>query len=104
MLPQGNAVPETVYKAKQIICLLSLEVKKIQACKNDYILYRGLEYEDLEKYPICGLNQFNHRKDDGDDENCNRDRRKGEPKKIFWYFPIIICLKYLFTNKESELL
>jgi hypothetical protein len=49
MLPQGNAVPETVYEAKQIICSLGLEVEKIHTCKNDCILYRGPEYEDLEK-------------------------------------------------------
>jgi hypothetical protein len=41
MLPQGNSVPGTVYEAKQIICLLDLEVEKIHACKNDCILYRG---------------------------------------------------------------
>jgi hypothetical protein len=87
MLPQGNAVPETVYEAKQIICSLDLEVEKIHTCKNDCILYRWPEYKDLEKCPICGLDQFNHRKHDGDDENCNR--RKGGPKKLFWYFPII---------------
>jgi hypothetical protein len=29
MLPQGNAVPKTIYKAKQIICPLDLEVEKI---------------------------------------------------------------------------
>jgi hypothetical protein len=49
MLPQGNAAPETVYEAKQIICPLGLEVEKIHACNNDCILYRGAEYEDLEK-------------------------------------------------------
>jgi hypothetical protein len=81
MLPQGNSVPETVYEAKQIMYLLSLEVEKIHACKNDCILYRGEEYEDLEKCPICGLDRFNHRKDGGDDDNCNK--RKGWPKKVF---------------------
>jgi hypothetical protein len=55
MLPQSNAVPETVYEVKQIICPLGLEVEKIHACKNDCILYRGHEYEDLEKCSICGL-------------------------------------------------
>jgi hypothetical protein len=55
MLPQGNAVPDTIYEVKQIICLLGLEVEKIHACKNDYILYHGAEYEDLEKCHICGL-------------------------------------------------
>jgi hypothetical protein len=92
MLPQGNSIPETVYEAKQIICLLGLEVKKIHVCKNDCILYRGEECEDLEKCPICGLGQFNRRKDDGDDDNCNR--RKSRPKKMFWYFPIIPYLKH----------
>jgi hypothetical protein len=43
MLPQGNSVPETVYEAKQIICPLNLEVKKIHACKNDCILHREKE-------------------------------------------------------------
>jgi hypothetical protein len=104
MLPQGNAVPEIIYEAKQIICLLGLEVKKIHACKNDCILYYGPEYEDLEKCPICGLDRFNHRKDGGDDENCNRNRRKDGPKKVFLYFPIIPHLKHCFINKESELL
>jgi hypothetical protein len=40
----------------------------------------------------------------GDDENYNRNRRKGGPKKIFWYFSIIPRLKHWFANKESELL
>jgi hypothetical protein len=94
MLPQGNAVPEIVHEAKQIICPLGLEVETIYACKNDCILYRGPEYIDLEKWPIYGLDRFNHRKDDGDDENCNRNRRKGGPKNLFWYFPIIPRLKH----------
>jgi hypothetical protein len=37
-------------------------------------------------------------------ENCNRNRRKGGSKKVFWYFPIIPRLKHWFANKESELL
>jgi hypothetical protein len=55
MLPQGNTIPETVYEAKQIICPLGLEVGKIHVCKNDCILYRCSDYQDLEKCPICGL-------------------------------------------------
>jgi hypothetical protein len=56
MLSQGNTVSNTVYEATQIICLLGLEVQKIHECKNGCILYRGAECEDLEKFPICGLN------------------------------------------------
>jgi hypothetical protein len=92
MQPQGNSVPETVYEAKQIICLLDLEVEKIHACKNDCILYHGEEYEDLEKCPIYELERFNRRKDGGDNDNCNR--RNCGPKKVFWHFPIIPRLKH----------
>jgi hypothetical protein len=103
MLPQGNAVPETIYEAKQISCPLGLEVEKIHACKNDCNRYHGPRYKDLEKCPIFGLDRFNHRKDGGDDKNRNRNRRKGGTKKVFWYFPIIPRLKRWFANKKSEL-
>jgi hypothetical protein len=102
MLPQGNAVPKTICEAKQIIYPLGLEVEKIHTCKNDCILYRGSEYEDLEKCPICGLGRFNHRKDGGNDENYNRKRRKDRPTKMFWYFSIIPRLKRWFANKEES--
>jgi hypothetical protein len=94
MLLQGNIVLETIYEKKQIICPLGLKVEKMHACKNDCILYRGPKYEDLAKYPICGLDRFNRRKDNGDDENCNKNRRKGGPKKVLWYFLIIPRLKH----------
>jgi hypothetical protein len=103
MIHQGNSVPETVYEVKQIIYPLGLEAEKIHTCKNDCILYRVEEYEDIKKFPICGLDRFNRSKDGGDDYNCNR--RKCGPKKVFWYFPIIPRLKRWFANKkESELL
>jgi hypothetical protein len=86
MLPQGNAVPKTVYEAKQIICPLGLEVEKIHACKNDCILYHGHEYEDLKKCSICELDRFNRRNDGGADENYNRNRRKDGPKKVLGTF------------------
>ena len=103
LLPQGNLVPESIYEAKQIICPLGLEVEKIHACKNDCILYCGEEYEDLDKCPICGLDRFHRRKDggDGDDEEGNRSRQGGL-KKVFWYFPIIPCLKRSFANKKKS--
>jgi hypothetical protein len=99
ILPQGNSVPEIVYEAKQIIYPLGLEVKKIHVCKNDCILYRGEEYEDLEKCTTYELDRFNRRKDSGDYDNYNR--RKGELKNMFWYFTIIPHLKRWFTNKKG---
>ena len=46
LLPNPNELPENTYKAKQMICPMGLEVQKIHACHNDYILYRG-NYKDL---------------------------------------------------------
>jgi hypothetical protein len=77
-------------------------VEKIHACKNDCILYRGPEFKDVEKCPIYRLDQFKHRKYGGDDENCNRNRRKGEPKKVLCYFSVISHLKRWFVNKEKH--
>nr|AAV44163.1 putative polyprotein [Oryza sativa Japonica Group] len=51
ILPEGNKLPETTYKAKKIVCPLGLEVQKIHACPNDCILYRSEEYENLEACP-----------------------------------------------------
>jgi hypothetical protein len=53
-------------------------------CKNDYILHRVAKYEDLDKFPICELDRFNRRKDDGDDKNCNK--RECGPKRCFSTF------------------
>jgi hypothetical protein len=48
MLPKDNKLPTTTYEAKQLVCPLYLEVQKIHACPNKYILYRGDEYENLD--------------------------------------------------------
>jgi hypothetical protein len=102
ILPLGNAVHKI---GKKDNMSTGFAGRKIHMCNNDCTLYHGSEYEDLEKCPICGLGRFNCRKDGSDDENCNRNKRKGESKKVFWYFPIIPHLKRWFANKkESELL
>jgi hypothetical protein len=88
MLPQGNTIPETVYEAKQIIYPLGLEVEKIHACKNDCILYRGLDYHDLESALFV----------DSIDSTVEKmvvmmrtaTEQRADLKRCFWYFPIIL--------------
>jgi hypothetical protein len=91
MLPQGNTVPEIVYEAQQIICPLGLEVKKLMRAR-------------IIAFYIMGLSTKTLRKDSADDKNCNKNRTKSGPKKVFWYFPIIPHWKRWFANKELELL
>jgi hypothetical protein len=40
LLPKSNTLPTSTYRAKKLICLLSLSVHKIHACPNHCILYR----------------------------------------------------------------
>jgi hypothetical protein len=53
LLLKHNTLPISTYKAKKLICLLSLGVDKIHACPNHCILYHK-EHEFKIKYPVCG--------------------------------------------------
>ena len=57
MLPEGNELPSTTYEAKKVVCLHGLEVQKIHACPNDYIIYRD-EYEKLDDCPVCDAKRY----------------------------------------------
>ncbi len=52
MLLEKNTLPMTTYEAKQVLCPLRLEVRRIHACPNDYILYLK-QYADLDACPVC---------------------------------------------------
>jgi hypothetical protein len=100
-LPENNELPSPTYEAKQTVCPLGLEVRKIHACPNDCILYRGKEHENLEAYPVCKVLCYKIQRDD------DPDGLEGTPPKttkvsgkVMWYFPIIPRLKRLFRNKE----
>jgi hypothetical protein len=89
----------TTYEAKQVVFPRGLEIHKIYVCPNDYILYRGKDYENLDASPVCHASRYKIRRDDpGDVEGeCPRKRI---PTKVMWYVRIIPCLKHLFRNKE----
>jgi hypothetical protein len=116
MLPKGNQIAESVYEAKKIICPLGIEVEKIHACKNIFVLFCG-DYRDLDKCPKCGYDRYKRRKDGGDDNNANDENEpdeirgnkkkanRGAPVRVAWYFLIIPQLKRWFaTRKEAQLL
>jgi hypothetical protein len=54
LLPKPNTLPTSTYRAKKLICSLSLGVDKIYACLNHYILYRK-EHEFKMKCPVSGV-------------------------------------------------
>jgi len=52
-IPNGEStIPKTMYHAKSVVRDLGLNYTKIDACRNDCILYRN-EYADVETCPNC---------------------------------------------------
>nr|ABA96308.1 transposon protein, putative, CACTA, En/Spm sub-class [Oryza sativa Japonica Group] len=96
LLPEGNNLPQTTYEAKQVLCPLGLEVRRIHACPNDCILYYK-EYADLDVCPICGASRYKRAKSEGEGSKSKR----GGPAKVVWYLPIAERMKRMFANKEQ---
>jgi hypothetical protein len=44
--PEGKKVPTNTYRAKKLIWLMAMKLKKFHGCPNHYIIYRG-KYENL---------------------------------------------------------
>jgi hypothetical protein len=63
-LPENDELPSKTYETKQIVCPFGLEVRKIHVCPDDYILYRGMEHENLEACPVCKALRYKIRRDD----------------------------------------
>jgi hypothetical protein len=116
MLSEGNQLAESVYEAKKINCPMGIEVEKIHACKNSYVLFSG-DYVDLDKGPKCVYDRYKRKKDGGDDNNVDDENEPGEirgkkkkaniggPVRVAWYFCIIPRLRRWFaTRKEAQLL
>ena len=73
MLPDNNELPCTIYQAKKLICPMGLKIKKIHACPNDCVLYRG-EYEAMHVCPKCGVSRYKRKDQDTDD--CNDEEKR----------------------------
>ena len=102
MLPEENALSESTYEAKKVVCPLGLEVQKIHACPNDCIFYRGKEYLKLEACPVCGAQRYKIPRDDPYDVEGEKQKKKKKiPAKVMWYFPVIPRLKRLFRCKAN---
>jgi hypothetical protein len=80
MLPKENKVSTNTYYAKKLISLLTIDMDKIHACRNHYILYRGDDYKDLESYPKCGASRYKTNKNYREEE-CVASVSKGKKRK-----------------------
>jgi hypothetical protein len=129
LLPKPNTLSISTYRAKKLICLLSLGVDKIHACPNHCILYRK-EYEFTTKCLVCCVSQYkrsynhvyadtmkkkikNKNKtaispevvDDKADLDTEDMMKRKIPTLVIWYLPVIDHLKRVFSNpRDTELM
>jgi hypothetical protein len=125
LLPKPNTLPTSTYRAKKLICPLSLGVDKIHVCPNHCILYRK-GYEFNMKCPVCGVRQYkrsyNHvyvdtmkkktknknknaigleSVDDEADLNIEDMAKRKILALLMWYLPVIDQLKCVFSNPRD---
>ena len=75
--------------------LSASRLKKIHACSNDCILYRGDKYKDLDVCPKCEAPRY---KEGPSDEGT---KTKGGLMMVILYFPIAPRVHSLFTCAKS---
>ncbi|CAH9129540.1 unnamed protein product [Cuscuta epithymum] len=98
MLPEGNTLPDTTYKARKLLCPMGAEWEKFHACPNDCVLYRN-EYQNLDECPTCHLSRYKAKRS----TNSASDTESSKiPAKILWYLPIIPRFKRLFMNAKDS--
>jgi hypothetical protein len=123
LLPKPNTLPTSTYRAKKLICPLSLDVEKIHSNPNYCILYRK-EHEFKTKCPVCGVSRYkrgyNHvyvdtmkkknkkntvigleSVDDENDSDKEDNKKRKIPTLVMWYLPVIDHLKYAFSNPRD---
>jgi hypothetical protein len=80
--PRKNELPKSTYRARRMLCPLSMEAEKILMCRNDCILFRG-EHASLNKCPKYNASRY---KPKANEVECT----KGVPMKVIWYLPILL--------------
>nr|XP_043638244.1 uncharacterized protein LOC122609251 [Erigeron canadensis] len=97
ILPKGNRLPVSTYKAKKLMCPMGMKIERIDACPKDCMLYRN-DYKDLDQCVTCGMSRYKKNNRTGVDGIVSND---GPPTKTLWYLPIIPRLKRLFANSKN---
>nr|XP_009792400.1 PREDICTED: uncharacterized protein LOC104239463 [Nicotiana sylvestris] len=101
LLPDESNLPDSYYEAKKIIRDLGLSYRKIDACKNNCMLY-WKDDKFLESCKVCGASRWK------EDKHSGETKFKSGKKiahKILRYFPLKPRLQRLFmSSKISSLM
>lgn len=80
-----------------MICPIGLEVQKIHACTNDYILYHG-KYAEMDKSPVCETSRY---KSDSS-EAMRGDMNERSPQEGCVVFPYYSTLKEIICEQKDS--
>ncbi|XP_073045933.1 uncharacterized protein [Primulina eburnea] len=98
ILPIGSNLPESYYDSKKIIKDLGLSYQKIDACKNDCMLY-WKEEDKSNMCKICGASRW--KENSHNEETKVRKNGKKLAVKTLRYFPLKPRLQRLFMSKKT---
>jgi len=91
ILPKGNTLPRTFYKAKCLLKNLGLSYNSIHACRDGCCLFRK-ELEHQAECPICHKSRY-------------IDNSKTIPVKVLRHFPLIPRLRRMYScTRLAELM
>ena len=93
--PKDEKLPDTCYKAKQIIRDLGLGYHKIDACSNDCMSF----WKDSIKYSTCSVCGASRWKDENDARNSTTNKKK-TPAKVLRHFPLKPRFQQLFMSSK----
>ncbi|XP_075473947.1 uncharacterized protein LOC142505006 [Primulina tabacum] len=97
LCPSDNYVPESFYATKKIIKDLGLPVEKIDACKNNCMIYWGVD-DVLTECNLCEHLRYKRSR-----SRSQNPEKKGIPYKLMYYFPITPRLQRLYASKATTL-
>ncbi|WMV40449.1 hypothetical protein MTR67_033834 [Solanum verrucosum] len=98
LLPDKSNLPDSYYEARKLIKSLGLSYDRIDACRNDCMLYwKNDKFVDSCK--ICGASRWKEDKHNGESKI-----KKGKkiPYKILRYFPLKTRLQRLFMSSKTS--
>lgn len=97
-LPHDSTLPNSYYEAKKTIRELGLSYIKIDACKNDCMLY-WKEDIDAESCKVCASSRWKEEKHTGEIKHSSAGKKI--PHKTMRYFPIKPRLQRLFMCRKT---
>jgi len=97
-------IPDTLEEVRKVVRDLGLDYKKIHACVNDCVLFRG-DYAKMDTCPTCGQSRWKETDSSKDVESSSTgDGQKRFPRKILRYFPLTPRLQRLYMRESTSTL